>query len=253
MLAIVNNPSLLTISPFAHRGLHTNDQTVPENSMLAFAQAIKQGYAIELDVQLSADGKVIVFHDDNLFRMTGVDKKINETVWQQLKELTLLDSNQCIPLLADVLFLVAGQVPLLIEIKNRGKIGNLEESVLILLKGYQGPYAIQSFNPFTVGYFKKKAPHIVRGQLSGSFDGEDLPFLHKFLLKFLLLNSISSPHFVAYETGCLPVWMAKRLKRKNVLLLIWTVRSQAEAEQLPAYIDNIIFELFTAKCPQSST
>lgn len=253
MLAIVNNPNLLTISPFAHRGLYTDDQTVPENSMLAFAQAVKQGYAIELDVQLSADGKVIVFHDANLFRMSGVDKKIAETDWQQLKELTLLESNQGIPLLSDVLSLVAGQVPLLIEIKNRGKLGKLEESVLILLKGYQGPYAIQSFNPFTVGYFKKKAPHIVRGQLSGSFDEEELPFIHKFLLKFLLLNSISSPHFVAYETGCLPVWMAKLLKRRNILILIWTVRSQAEAENLPAYIDNIIFELFTAKYPQCST
>lgn len=246
---VVNNPVLLTIVPFAHRGLHTNDQIVPENSMLAFARAVKQGYAIELDVQLSADGQVIVFHDDNLFRMTGVDKKLAETDWQQLKELPLLGSAQGMPLLADVLSLVAGQVPLLIEIKNSGKVGKLESAVLTLLKSYQGPYAIQSFNPFTVGYFKKKAPEIARGQLSGSFDGESLPFYQKFLLKYLLLNYISSPHFVAYETGYLPDWMARRLKRKNILLLVWTIRSQAEVERLPAYIDNIIFELFTAKCP----
>jgi len=251
MTHFVNTPTnpkaVLTMMPFAHRGLHTNDQIVPENSMLAFARAIKEGYAIELDVQLSADEKVIVFHDDDIFRMTGTNKNLAEMDWDHLKELSLLDSSQHIPLFEDVLSFVAGQVPLLIEIKSRSRVGKLEKTLLNILKSYSGPFAIQSFNPFTVGYFKKMAPEIIRGQLSGSFDGEDLPFYQKLLLKYLLLNCVSSPHFIAYETGCLPDWLGKRLKRRHIILLTWTVRSQAEAEQLPAYIDNIIFELFTAR------
>ncbi|HRX22354.1 MAG TPA: glycerophosphodiester phosphodiesterase [Syntrophomonadaceae bacterium] len=245
--------AILTKLPFAHRGLHTNNGEVPENSLLAFTWAIKQGYAIELDVQLSADGKVMVFHDENLFSMTGIDKKLADTNSAELRKLSLLDSEQDIPYLEEVLSLTAGQVPLLIEIKNEGRVGKLEKTLLAVLKKYSGPFAIQSFNPLTVGYFKKMAPEIIRGQLSGSFDEENLPVYKKFFLKYLLLNFISCPRFVAYENGCMPGWLAFLLKRRKIPLLVWTVRSQEETERLPAYIDNIIFELFSAKIPFRKT
>lgn len=241
--------SILTGRPFAHRGLHTDDQEVPENSLLSFRQAVQNDYAIELDVQLSADGKVMVFHDENLLRMTGIDRELADIDSMDLQRVSLLSSRQGIPLLEEVLALTAGKVPLLIEIKNRGRAGKLEENLLAALKDYTGPYAVQSFNPLTIGYFKRMAPHIIRGQLAGSLVGEDLPFYKKFLLKYLLLNFISRPHFVAYEAGSLPNWLARILKQKKIFLLVWTVRSQAEAEQLPAGVDNIIFEMFSASRP----
>lgn len=245
--------SILTSIPFAHRGLHTDDRVIPENSMLSFQQAIQNGYAIELDVHLSADGKVMVFHDENLRRMTGIDRNIAEADSKELQELSLLGSRQCIPQLEDVLTLTAGRVPLLIEIKNTGRVGKLEKSLLAILKYYSGPYAVQSFNPLTVGYFRKMAPDMVRGQLSGSLAGVELPFYKKLLLKYLLLNFISQPHFVAYEKGFLPPWLARILKQKQLFLLVWTVRNQTEAQRLPAYIDNIIFELFAPQSPWCQT
>ena len=139
----------------AHRGLFDKNNNIPENSIIAFEQAIKYGYSIELDVHLLNDGKIVVFHDDNLKRMTGIDKKVKDCNYDEIKKLKL-DNTDCeIPLFEDVLKLVDKKVPILIEIKNDRKTGETERELIKLLKNYKGEYAIQSFNPFSLIWFKK--------------------------------------------------------------------------------------------------
>ncbi|SDI26248.1 glycerophosphodiester phosphodiesterase family protein [Natribacillus halophilus] len=235
----------LTDIPIAHRGFHTEDLTIPENSMAAVEKAMDKGYAIEIDIHLSADGEVVVFHDAHLQRMTGVDAYVDETAWQEMKELTLLETEETIPRLDDVLERVDGEVPLLIEIKNEGSVGELEEGVLELVQDYDGDFAIQAFNPFVLQFFKEQAPDIIRGQLSGSFEGENLPFYEAFALRYLALNNFSEPHFVAYEYDWMPQWLANRQKAKNVDLLTWTIISEEEMHHaLDGKYDNVIFEFF---------
>lgn len=233
--------------PIAHRGLHNSQ--APENSLAAFQRAVEGGYGIELDVQLSADGYAVVFHDYNLQRMTGLDREVKDLDWSQLKELNLAGTGQGIPLLEDVLALVRGQVPLLIEIKNEGKVGRLEQAVIEDLRDYDGEYAIQSFNPFVLRYYREHAPGIVRGQLSGTFKGENLAFFKVVLLKYLLLNFLSRPEFVSYAVGGLPNWFAQRLRRKGLYLLAWTVKDPEEYGRSLEVFDNVIFEGFEAPNP----
>ncbi|MDD4402603.1 MAG: glycerophosphodiester phosphodiesterase [Desulfitobacteriaceae bacterium] len=229
--------------PIAHRGLHNSQ--APENSLAAFQRAVEAGYGIELDVQLSADGHVVVFHDYNLKRMTGLDREVKDLDWPHLKELQLAGTDQGIPLFKDVLALVRGRTPLLIEIKNDGKTGRLEKTVIEELRGYAGEFAIQSFNPFVLLYFRKHAPGIVRGQLSGPFKGQNLALIKVIVLKYLLLNFLSRPAFVSYAADALPQWFARRLRRKGLYLLAWVVSDVNEYAQAVKIFDNVIFEDFS--------
>ncbi|MBE7074581.1 MAG: glycerophosphodiester phosphodiesterase [Clostridiales bacterium] len=228
----------------AHRGLHNNE--FPENSLGAFARAIDEGYAIELDVRQISDGTVVVFHDSSLARVTGKDGYTKNLTKAELCSYTLCGTEFCIPTLEQVLALVDGQVPILIEIKNEDKIGTLEKATYELLKNYKGEYAIQSFNPYTLEWFKKNAPNVWRGQLSSYFKGENLSFIKRFALKLMLLNKkVSCPHFISYDARNLPNNHVKRFKK--LPLLAWTVRSQTEYLRVVKYCDNIIFENFEPK------
>lgn len=154
-----------------------HDKNAPENTLAAFSKAIEAGYPIELDLRIIDDGTVVVFHDEKLSRLTGSDGYITNLVKQKLKDYKILKSDQHIPTFEQTLELINGQVPLLIEIKNSNKVGILERKVLEILKGYDGEYAVHSFNPYTVEYFKKYAPQIPRGQLSSFFtDDKTLNF-----------------------------------------------------------------------------
>ncbi len=233
--------SWLVQSPIAHRGLH--DKTHPENSMSAFSRAIEEGYPIELDVQIISDGTIVVFHDECLSRLTDNDGYIKFLKKSDLDILTLKDSKEKIPTFEDVLKLVNGRVPILIEIKNPSKVGELEKSLIEILKNYDGQYAIQSFNPFVLEYFYKHAPNILRGQLSGYMKDSNLSFLKKFALKRMLLNKkISHPDFISYEGKHLPNRFVKKFK--NLPLLAWTIQSQSEYLRVVKYCDNVIFEGF---------
>jgi glycerophosphoryl diester phosphodiesterase len=233
----------------SHRGLHTGDSERPENSLKAFSSAVAAGYGIEMDVRLSADRKAVVFHDRTLQRMTGVEKHVSACTAAELGRIRLLGSEQTIPLLKEVLDLVKGRVPLLVEIKNDGKPGALEQAVFRDLSFYTGSFAVQSFNPFSLNWFKAKAPEIVRGQLSGDFRDEDLFFLKKLILKNLFMNWKSDPHFISYDVRCLPFWAVNRVRRRGLPVLGWTVRSQAEYLSVKPYVDNIIFENFIPFSP----
>ncbi|HEY8423914.1 MAG TPA: glycerophosphodiester phosphodiesterase family protein [Clostridia bacterium] len=230
----------LFLKPIAHRGLH--DAQAPENSLAAFKKAKDAGYPIELDVRIIDDGTVIVFHDEKLCRLTGSDGYVTNLVKEKLKDYKILKTDEKIPTFEEALETINGQVPILIEIKNNHKVGMLERKVLEILKGYDGEYAVQSFNPYTIEYFKNCAPHIMRGQLSSFFiEEKSLGALKKFVLKRMLLNRISRPDFISYEHKYLPNIYVTRTK---LPVLAWTVRSQQEYEDVKMYCNNIIFENF---------
>lgn len=225
--------------PIAHRGLHGGQ--IPENSIEAFKKAIAAGYAIELDVQMLADDTVVVFHDYNLDRVTGIDKMVNTLRLKDLPNIKLGDSKETIPLFTDVLKLINGKVPILVEVKNEGKVGKLEETVLKMLKEYKGEYAIQAFNPFVLNYFYKNAPEIPRGQLSSYFKGEKLAFYKKFILKRMYLNKrVSHPDFITYQTENLPNRFVNRCK--HLPIIAWIVKSEAEQKRVCPPCVNVIFE-----------
>ncbi|MDD4815924.1 MAG: glycerophosphodiester phosphodiesterase family protein [Clostridia bacterium] len=228
----------------AHRGLH--NENAPENTLPAFENAIKNSCPVELDVQQIADGTLVVFHDATLPRLTGKDGYVKNLNKADLKKYKILDTNNTIPTFEEVLNLIKGQVPILIEIKNIGKVGELEKALWAILKNYKGEYAIESFNPFSVEWFKKNAPNVIRGQLSSYFKDENLNFFKKYFLKRMSFNKkISEPHFISYDARTLPNRFVKKFK--HLPLLAWTVRSQEEYLKVVPYCDNIIFENFEPK------
>ena len=227
----------------AHRGLH-DDQSA-ENSLSSFEKAVQNGYVIELDIQQIADGTIVVFHDSSLSRITGNDGYVKYLLKEDLKSCKLSGTKETIPTFEEALNLINGRTPIIIEIKNSGKPGKLEGKVLDILKTYKGEFAIMSFNPYVLKWFKDNAPEILRGQLSSYFKGETLGFFKKLVLKKMLLNKIAQPNFIAYNAQNLPNRFVK--KYNNLPLLAWTVRSQEEYMKVVKYCDNIIFEAFMPK------
>ncbi len=234
----------LVETPVAHRGLH--DKKTPENSLGSFQNAINKGFNIELDVQMIADGTLVVFHDEKLSRMTGNDGYLKFLKKEDLEILTLKNSKEHIPTFQEVLDFVDGRTPLFIEIKNPSKVGELEQKVIDALKNYKGKYCIMSFNPFVLSYFKKHASHIIRGQLSGCFKDSDLSFFKKANLRSMIYTAKARlADFIAYEAECLPTRHTRKFK--HLPLLAWTVRSQDEYLNIVKYCDNVIFENFEPK------
>ena len=231
--------SWLCTKYIAHRGLH--DENIPENSIAAFKNAIEKGYAVEIDVRPLADGTVVVFHDEALGRMTGADGFISNYTYDDIKDLKLLKTSEHIPTLEETLKAIDGKTPILIEIKNMGKVG-FEKNVWKVLSNYKGEYAVQSFNPYSLEWFKINAPHVKRGQLSCFFKGNDsIGFAKKFALKRMLLNKkISEPNFIAYQVENLPNRYVK--KYSDLPLLAWCVRSEEMFMRASKVADNIIFE-----------
>jgi glycerophosphoryl diester phosphodiesterase len=232
----------LTKRPIAHRGLHSTDAALPENSTGAFQAAIAGGYPIELDVRLSRNGQVVVFHDDGLLRLTGDPRTVAQCSLEELQGLRLLGTAMTIPTMTEVLDLVGGAVPVMIELKNNEAPGPLEERLLAVLRGYSGDYAVQSFNPLSLGWFTQNAPEIPRGQLSGSLDDLVLDDRLKTLLRDLSFRQMNQPHFIAYELGALPHPAASAARSEGLPLIAWTVRSAADLENARAVADNFIFE-----------
>lgn len=234
----------ITARPIAHRGLHQG-KTVPENSLLAFAAAIAQGYPIEMDVQLLADGGIAVFHDKTLDRLTGQPGTIHDQTLASLKHCHLYNTDQTIPALTEALDLIQGQVPVLIEIKNEGRVGSLERALLTILADYQGEFAVQSFNPLSLQWFKRHAPHIRRGQLSSAIGWPPAPRHLAMAHSNLLFNWASQPHFIAYDLRSLPKISTTVAKCAfHIPLITWTVRSPSDQIKAQHCADNYIFDPF---------
>ncbi len=185
--------------PYAHRGLW--GERAPENSLTAFRLAAEAGFAIELDVHLTKDGEVVVFHDNTLARMCGVYGVVEEKTYAELQQYRLDGTDERIPLLREVLETVAGRVPFLIELKGENTNTALCPATVSVLRGYEGPWCVESFNPILLRWFKKNAPHVVRGFLSSDFTGgkrEGSKILN-FALTTLLTDVLCRPNFHAWD------------------------------------------------------
>lgn len=226
----------------AHRGLHTGNASVPENSLPAFEKACEAGYGIELDLQLSKDGYVVVFHDDTLTRICGVDARVDSKTLAELQELRLLESSESPPLFSDVLALVNGRVPLIVELKMSRQNALLCQKTLALLQDYAGDYCIESFDPRIVGWFKTNAPSILRGQLSSPPNKLGNGILGV-LVGNLLSNFLARPQFIAYDIAGKP--LLARLGSRGAMKVAWTVRPNNTIAEIEKQNDAVIFELYT--------
>lgn len=243
--------SWLLNKPISHRGLHDTDN-IPENSLSAFENSVKNGYAIELDVRIIDDQTVIVFHDEKLSRMTNRDGYVSTLKIADLDEIRLLKTDCAIPTFEKVLETVNGKVPLLIEIKKAEQSFALEDKIIEMLKTYSGDYAVQSFDPMSMHYFYKNAPHIMRGQLSSYFHHNDIdaPRREKKRLKKLKYNDISHPNFISYKVTNLP---NKYVTATGLPVIAWTVRGELEAQKALKFCDNYIFEGFMPRAKDEAS
>lgn len=230
---------------FAHRGLH--DASAAENSLEAFEQACRGGYGIELDVQLSKDGHVVVFHDDNLQRMTGDARRVDAVDLSELKRLRL-NGLGAIPTLEEALACVGGRVPLLVEIKNGKRNRELCEKTMQLLRRYNGRYIVESFNPLILRWLKKNAPEVIRGQLVGakvSYIAARMGMAQAIVLSTLSLNFLARPDFVAYDVSA-SNFSAPKIQRAlfHTPLAAWTVRDEKTCRECLERGESPIFEGF---------
>lgn len=226
----------------AHRGIHDNIK-VFENTIEAFKLAIKKKYIIELDIHKTVDNQIVVFHDYDTKRLLDNDLIIENSTYKELSNLKKFH----IPTLAEVLKLVDGKVPLLIELKQRNKAGKLESLTMELLNNYNGEYAIQSFNYKTLYWFKKNYPDILRGQLSSTFNNKKIPKIKKYILSNMFTNIITNPNFISYKYNELPIKKIKNYQKKGLKVLGWTVISKKEYNKYIKYYDNLICEKFIYK------
>ena len=249
-----NLPSSFLTIPIAHRGLHDAASGRVENSPSAITAAINSGYGIEIDVQLSKDGAAIVFHDYHLNRLTAHSGTVVEKSQRELSQVILAGSQDTIPTLNQMLALIAGQVPLLIEIKDQdgdmGKnVGELEAAVADALQSYKGHIAVMSFNPNAVAVFTKLQPQIPVGLVTDSFSAEEWPTLSACMREHLSKISDfdrTGACFISHNQAKLQDPAVVRLKTRGVPILCWTVRSQDAEITARKIANNITFENYQA-------
>ena len=234
-------PDILRVD-YAHRGLFGDG--IPENSLAAFDAAASAGFGIELDIQLSRDGEVMVFHDYSLERMTGHDSKLCELTLSELKSLNL-GQNEPIPTLDEVLALVDGRVPLLIELKGESTGSSLCQKAAEKLDKYNGTYCVESFNPLLLNKYKKLRPRVSRGLLYTRFGRSKKTFALDILLTSLVFNFIASPDFIAYDINY-PDIFALRMCRAlfHPALFVYTIRSRDDYDKVKSAGRSPIFEGF---------
>ena len=230
---------------FAHRGLHTRDGRVPENSLAAFRRAVDAGYGIELDVRLTSDGRAVVFHDDSLERMCALPGSVEKSTWTQLCRARLLDTEEGIPLLSQVLGLIDGRVPVIIELKGTRRRRELCSRVEELLHTYRGSVCVESFDPLTVRWWRKNAPDYLRGQLACSakeLRGAAGP-VKAFVQSRLLTNFLGRPQFIAYGLDGRQPPALKFCRMLGAMRCVWTSRGWGDEDAG----DMLIFEYYSPR------
>lgn len=227
---------------FAHRGLW--DASAPENSLAALRCAADAGFGIELDVRLTRDGTLVIMHDASLLRMCGVNRTVEESTLAELQGLRLAGTDEGIPTLREALGVIDGRVPVILEIKKCRHVERVCAAVQALLAEAPGAYAVESFHPLAVRWFRLHAPDIPRGQLS--FGGKGRRWRRLKLLASLTGCLISRPDFIACEAGVLSP-AALSLLRRRCGLALWTIRSQDEMDANAALCCAQIFEGFVPK------
>lgn len=227
---------------FAHRGLH--DADIVENTLGAFENAKDAGYGIELDVRLTADKEVVVFHDDSLLRVAGRNETIARLSSDEVSAVNLFGTDAHVPLFSDVVSILK-DTPLLVELKSdTSDVAELASKTATLLDTYHGPYAIESFNPFILSWFKANRPQVLRGQLVMRKElPKSQPAPVRFILAHMLFNGIVKPDFLACrisETDVLTFRLCRLLY--HPVLFGWTVKSEDDVKIADGMFDTIIFE-----------
>ena len=234
---------------YAHRGYHDGNVAIPENSLASFQAAIDAGYGIELDVQLSSDGVPMVFHDADLLRICGVEGKIWDFTCAELQEMSLFETGETIPTLAEALALIDGQVPILVEYKMDKVDTNVCAYSHELLKDYEGPYAVQCFHPFALFWYRRNANDVPRGILAKNFlrdnkaKGEESDIVD-FLTTNLMLNVLGYPDFVAYDYQDADYFALKLTRLMGAKTSTWTLKDPAHYEGVKGQFDLYTFEGF---------
>ena len=231
---------------YAHRGFHDKPQ-IPENSLAAFARAIKNGFGAELDIHLTKDGKLVVFHDSDLMRCTGTEGILEEKTLEELRSLRLEGTDELIPLFDEVLELFEHATPLIIELKTyAGNHAELAKAAVERLDRYTGDYCIESFDPRAIADIRKLRPGIVRGQLSTNFreDPDETPKGTAGLLTDLKANVISRPDFVAYNFKFRNQPAFIKAVRSGIQGVAWTIKTRQDLKAAEALGYIPIFEQF---------
>ncbi len=247
------HPDFLRL-PVTHRGYH--DAERPENSLSAARAAIAAGYAIECDLQLSADGVPMVFHDYDLHRLTGTSGRVQAMTAEALRALTLCGRNDHIPTLTEFLALIDGRVPLLVELKDQeGGMGptdgRLEAAAALLLRAYTGPLAVMSFNPYAIEAFRRHAPGIAVGLTTSAYgpDWALLPHATRDRLRPIPDYERLGCCFISHEASDLARQRVADLRAKGAAILCWTIRSPEAEAEARRIADNITFEGYPAVTP----
>ena len=233
----------MKINYIAHRGLH--DKKTPENTISAFLKANKHRLPIELDVQLTKDDELIVFHDKNLKRLIGVDKDIGDCSYEEIRKYKIKNSEEKIPLLREVLDLIDGSSYLDIEIKHYNRPFKLIKKVSALMQNYKGKYQIKSFNPLIPYLYKRKNPEIKCGILVGNLDKTKLPKILKKILLDLKYLWIYKPDFIAYNIDDINDKTIKKINKYNIPLHLFTIDTLEKLKKAKGLSDTIIFEKIT--------
>lgn len=250
-------PAAFLKAPLAHRAYHDRNMGRPENSRGAIQAAIAAGYGIEIDLQLSSDGVPMVFHDEALDRLTATTGLIKHHTAASLTQFKLRECEETIPTLAEILSLVAGRTPLLIEIKDQTNTmsdtdGRLEAATATLLATYQGPVAVMSFNPHSIAHMARLAPQIPRGLTTSGFDPTDWAPLAATTCDRLREIPDYEPtlsSFISHEAADLSRRRVSELKSQGAAILCWTIRSPAAEADARKIAQNITFETYAAALP----
>ena len=229
---------------YAHRGLFNNDSEAPENSLAAFKKAVDAGYGIELDVQLSKDNKLVVFHDATLKRMCGVDGKVWDYTLEELKGFRLLNSDEQIPTFDEFLEVVDGKVPFILEFKLDRAQTVVCQLANERLKTYNGIYCIESFHPLALLWYRKNRPDVLRGQLCEEFYRNDnyKGKLLYMILPFMPFNFLTRPDFIAYNHAHASNISRRICKALGGLSVAYTIKSNQEHEVAKDKFDLFIFD-----------
>lgn len=233
---------------YAHRGLHDNETDAPENSMAAFRKAVEAGLGMELDIQLSKDKVPVVFHDFTLKRVCGTEGKVKDYTLQELKKFRLYGTDEQIPAFAEVLEMVNGKVPLIVEFKGEDTDISLCPIADQLLREYKGLYCVESFNPLMMIWYKRHHSEIFRGQLSEKFFTHGKKNVQNFVLQNMMLNFLTKPDFISYKCTDYDA-LSRRLccRLFKATGVTWTIRSKEELEEMQKHFEIFIFEGFLPK------
>lgn len=229
---------------YAHRGLFDNQSDAPENSLAAFKKAVDAGYGIELDVQLSKDDKLVVFHDATLKRMCGINGNVWDYTLEELQQMKLLDSNETIPTFEQFLDIVNGKVPFILEFKLDRVQTRVCELANEVLKNYKGIYCIESFHPLALMWYRKNRPDILRGQLCEEFfrNEQYKGKLLYMILPYLLTNILTKPDFIAYNHKHAHNISRRICRMMGALSVTYTIKSVEEYERAKDKFDLFIFD-----------